>query len=250
MNKKTANEVKRILINALENKLEKYSAETEYKPFFEAMFSKEAIATASILQSCYTSFGMSVYEQIAVALARGNGWQAERQHLLLGTIDRETEHLIHTVCNSAKISNKNQVIEEIRKTVKKGKSAKDKESVVDCFIKRADGTEFYCDITTVKPNLKEFRSMRVKLLRWCALRFSQDPTVKIQTRIGIPYNPYHPAPYARWTSQECDAPNDILVQEDLWNAFAGENVYKDLISIFDEVGKEYRLKLKALIERS
>jgi hypothetical protein len=75
----------------LEDKLIKYATETDYKPFFESLFSKEAIVTASIVQSFYTSFGMSLYEQMAVLLARAQGWHAERQYVVYGSIDPATE---------------------------------------------------------------------------------------------------------------------------------------------------------------
>jgi hypothetical protein len=234
-------------MGVLDAKLRDYAAETDYKPFFEALFSKEAIVSASVLQSCYTTFGMSLYEQIAVVLAKSNDWEANRQYSLLGSVDEATETLIHQICNASDAPNKLRDIEFIRKNIKKGPPLKDKESIVDVFVRKADGTEMYVDITTVKGNLKEFRALRRKMLRWCALRFSQNPQVKIQTYIGIPYNPYHPEKYTRWTSVECDPVHDMLVQNDLWNAFAGEEVFEDLLGVFSEVGRVYREHLQKLI---
>ena len=188
----------------LDEKLIKYAAETDYKPFFESLFTKEAIITASIVHSFYTSFGMSLYEQMAVILAKARGWHAERQHVVYGTIDSTTEALIHTICARTGEPNKVGEIEEVRRSIKPGKAEKDKESVADVFVRRDDGSEVLIDITTVKGNLKECRALRRKLLRWCALRFSQKRDVQLSTYIGIPYNPYHLHPYERSIAGECD----------------------------------------------
>jgi hypothetical protein len=60
-------------------------------------------------------------------------------------------------------------------------------------------------------------------------------------------HPYHPEKYTRWTSVECDPVHDMLVQNDLWNAFAGEEIFDDLLSVFQEVGDVYREHLQKLI---
>ncbi|HQL65727.1 MAG TPA: TdeIII family type II restriction endonuclease [bacterium] len=72
------------------------------------------------------------------------------------------------------------------------------DSVVDIFVKIKD-TEYYFDITSAKPNMKEFIALKRKLLRWVALRLSQKKTARVFTGLAIPYNPYHPEPYERWT---------------------------------------------------
>jgi hypothetical protein len=200
----TGRELERVLAAMLDSKLIKYAAESEYKPFFESLFTKEAIITASIVHSFYTSFGMSLYEQMAVILAKARGWHAERQYVVYGSIDPGTEALIHTICARTSKPDKLTEIEEIRRSIKPGKPDKDKESIADVFVRRDDKSEVLVDITTTKGNLKEYRALRRKLLRWCALRFSQDREVHLSTYIGMPYNPYHPQPYERWTAGECD----------------------------------------------
>lgn len=195
------------------------------------------------MHSLYTSFGMSIYEQVAVLLAKSNGSFAKRQHRLLGSIDNRTEMLISDICNDDSHSiNKNEAIELVRESIEQADPINDPERTVDVFVRSSEGKELYVDITTVKPNLKEFRVLRKKMLRWCALRFSQDPTIDISTCIGIPYNPYHPAPYERWTSNECD-PQELLVQNELWEAFAGYDVFDEMLEIFKEVGEELHEKM-------
>ena len=64
MKKETNQKLKELVKNAILSKIDKYNAETEYKPFFQAIFTKEQILTHTIVHSFYTSFGMSIYEQL------------------------------------------------------------------------------------------------------------------------------------------------------------------------------------------
>ena len=90
--------------------------------------------------------------------------------------------------------------------------------------------------------MKEFVALKLKLLRWTALSLSQDKNVKVLTRLAIPYNPYHPEPYKRWTLKGLyDLENgEILVGEEFWNFVASGNIYEAVLDIFQKVGKELR----------
>lgn len=126
----------------------------------------------------------------------------------------------------------------------------DHQGVVDVYVHRLDGSELFVDITTVKPNLKEFHVLKRKLLRWAALRMSTDISANIDTKIGIPYNPYYPEPYARWTGSICDPIGDLLVQDDLWSAFAGDDVFQEILLIFQDVGREIKKEVNDLISQT
>lgn len=271
MNDTVKNDIKKILTEVIEKKMQDYAQETDYKPFFNALFSSRDVAVGSVIQSLYTSFGMSVYEQIAVTLAKSAGYQAERQYTLIGKIDTETENWISNHWNELRTNLKNKEdialpskaseIETIKNMVKtysptkdeittiknKKKKDKDGDSTVDLYIRKPDGSEYYIDITTVKNNLKSFEVLKLKLLRWIALRASVNKNINIATYIAIPYNPYHPENYlsSRWNSTILDSNNDILVQEEFWN-FVGndKNTYNDLLCICEEVGKELKPKIE------
>lgn len=140
--------------------------------------------------------------------------------------------------------NKNFENETIRKKIKKGELKKDPDSVVDFFIRKKD-EENYFDITSAKPNIKEFVVLKRKLLRWTALRLSQDRNVKVVTRLAIPYNPYHPQPYERWTLKGLYdlSKGEILVGEEFWNFVANDNIYKELLNVFQDTGKILRKEI-------
>jgi len=248
----TKKELNQLLRKVILSKLYKYKAETDYSPFFEAIFSKERVITSSLIHSFYTSFGISLYEQIAVILARGAGYIAKRQDILFGEIDQKTEELIHSIHNKLRkgeTPDKGRETELIRDSIQPGKAVKDPDSVVDLYIRKPEGEEYYFDITSPKPNKKEFVELKRKLLRWVALRLSQNKNAKINTRVAMPYNPYHPKPYSRWTSGTMYDTSELLVGKDFWNFVAGEDVYDELIRVFVEVGKELRDKIRKIDEK-
>ena len=140
-------------------------------------------------------------------------------------------------------------IDEIRMSIKNGKELADPDKRVDVFIKKPDGTEIYFDITSPKPNIKEFVALKKKLLRWIGLRLSVNKNTKIITALGLPYNPHHPEPYTRWTKGNMYDKNQLMVGDDFWNFVAGENIYDEFITIFQEVGEELRDKVAEIAKK-
>src|SRR3989338_2681099 len=246
---KTKNEISQLLIEAVKNKLKEYKPETAYAPFHHRLLGKDRYAMFSFIQSMNTTFGMSIWEQLAVILSRGAGNKAERQFNLLGEIDKETGKLIQKMHYELRKGNISADVmketENIRNHIKKGRAKDDDpDSVVDIFV-NVKGTENLFDITTVKPNMKEFVSMKLKLLRWTGLRLSQDKKVKVFARLAIPHNPYHPQPYDRWTLKGLfDLKNgEVLVGREFWNFVANDDVYEEILDIFQIVGESLRKEI-------
>jgi len=251
MNADTRNEIKDLITEVIKTKLDKYSAETIYKPFFTALFDAKVILQASILQSIYTTFGMSIYEQISIILARANGLEAERQHLLKGSMNDETLVVIERICDEPiETYTKQEEIDQIRKVIVKGSASKHPDSTVDVFLHDPEKElVILIDITTVKPNKKESRALRRKLLIWSALSYSQDSTINVTTFIGIPYNPYYPEEYSRSFVRDNCHKDEVLIQNDLWELFAGYDVFDELLEIFKEVGLEIQDKIEYFLAK-
>jgi len=96
---------------------------------------------------------------------------------------------------------------------------------------------------TVKPNIDVFKESKIKLLEWVARKRKV-----IEVFLAFPYNPYHPAPYSRFTMQNMmDFPNDFLVGEQYWDLLGGKGTFVDLLRIFDDVGKNYKRRIEEKI---
>lgn len=245
LREETCEKIRNLLIQIVRTKLTEYNPETNYMPFHYRLLGRDRYAMFSFIQSMNTTFGISIWEQIAVILAESAGFDVKRQYELLGEIDPKTKELIqviHYELRAAKReANKLEEVEIIRKSIKRGSPKKDPDSRVDLFVK-IDDEENYFDITSVKPNMKEFAALKLKLLTWTAIRLSQNKDAKVFTRLAIPYNPYHPQPYQRWTLKglyDLDR-GEILVGEEFWNFVANNDIYDDLLYVFQEAGNTLR----------
>jgi len=242
-----------LLINTVREKLRSYRPETVHMPFHHRLLGKDRYAMFSFIHSMNTTLGMSIWEQVAIVLAEGVGNHAERQYKLLGEIDRDTEKIINEIHYKLRkgetATDKISEINQIRRIIKKGESKIDPDSVVDLFVE-INSKENYFDITSAKPNMKEFVALKLKLLRWTGLRLSQNKSVEVFTRLAIPYNPYHPEPYERWTLKGLYdlEKGEILVGNEFWNFVANDDIYEELLDVFHEAGKELRSEIDKKFE--
>jgi len=245
LKEQTCEEIRILLVNIVRTKLREYKPETNHMPFHFRLLGRDRYAMFSFIQSINTTFGISIWEQVAVILAKSAGFQAKRQYDLLGNIDPQTEKLIQNIHydlrGGTRQVDKLEEVNLIRNSIKKGIPKKDPDSRVDLFVKLGD-EENYFDITSAKPNMKEFAALKLKLLRWTALRLSQDKNANVFTRLAIPYNPYHPQPYQRWTLKGLYdlGRGEILVGEEFWNFVANDDIYDELLNVFQEAGDELK----------
>lgn len=74
--------------------------------------------------------------------------------------------------------------------------------------------------------------------------------MKINTLIAIPYNPYAPKPYDRWTmSGMLDVKHELKVAENFWDFLGGPGTYPELLDCFAEVGNEMRDEIDSYFAR-
>lgn len=245
MDEETRENIRQIVENLILDKVKKYDPESKYKPFHSALFSEEDLAKYSLLHSFSTSFGMSAYEQIAVELARGAGYHAEKQYELDGKVDHNTQSLISKMCKELKKSkvdpDRDSEVAKIKDSIEPvsdGNGGEDPDRVVDVYIRKPSGEEYYFDITTVKPNKKEYQTLKRKLMKWMGLTLSIEKDAEVYPRIAIPYNPDHPEPYSRWTKSGLYDKNQLMIGRDFWELCAGEPVFDEILEIFEEVGEE------------
>jgi len=112
-----------------------------------------------------------------------------------------------------------------------------KKTIVDLFVESCDGCEYYFDLKTAKPNKGDFTEFKRTMLDWVAIRGAQNNKVHIKTMIAIPYNPYEPKQYQRWTLKGLfDLEEEIMVAAEFWDFLGGEGAYNQLLDVFEQVG--------------
>ena len=100
------------------------------------------------------------------------------------------------------------------------------------------GTSIF-ELKTAKPNINEFTGIKKQMLDWIAMRGSEKPKANVKTIVAIPYNPYEPKPYERWTLQGLfDLRQEVLVGPEFWDLLGGKDTYEDLLKVFEQAGLE------------
>lgn len=222
LSKQQKEDIKRYLTEKIRNKLQTYERETTAMPFHIRLFGENRMATYSFIQSCNTMLGQSIFEQIGEIIAKPNFAVAKAQYTeFKGVISDKAilaiEHIMNDLKTAKREANKKQEVKEILLQPKNGKSVS---SRVDLYLKDKDGKEYFVELKTAKPNISEFTSVKKKLLEWVAMAGKEVSTI-----VCIPYNPYYPEPYERWTLKGLfDLNEEILVGEEFWNFLGGNNI--------------------------
>lgn len=241
-------EIKELLQNTLKNKLKKYKRESSYMPFLSKLIQDyEKVAAYSFIHSISTTLGMSIYEEVSKIIARPSSQEVERNIKLDGTLSQDQKQVISKIINelregSREANSKNEMNEVLKANSSKGKFQKDNR-IVDFYMKR-NNEEYYFEIKTVKPNIDVFTKSKQKLLEWIARQ--QRP---IHAILAFPYNPYHPEPYTRFTEQGVvEHGTEFLVAEEYWDFLGGKGTFKELLEIFDDIGKEFKENIQQKIK--
>lgn len=231
----------------LRNKFRAYKPETAHMPFHYRLLGKDRMALFSFIQSLNTTFGTSIYEPVAKELAKTTFKEVHTQYELGNIITQNAQNEIQKIMNNLSTGgdvNKIAETEKIRKVAQSGKKNKLKSVKVDLFLVSKQDEVFMFDLKTVKPNMSGFISYKRNMLEWLAVYFYQNPTARAKTLISIPYNPYEPKPYARWTMKGMlDLLEEVKVAEEFWDFLAGKGTYKILLSCFEQAGIELRSEI-------
>jgi len=238
------NHIVETIKNCLRDKFLHYLPETQNMPFHYRLLGKDRMALFSFIQSLNTTFGTSIYEPVAKELAKPNFKTVETQFKLGSIITETAQKEIQKILNNLSMGkdvDKLDEIERIRKVSRAGKENNLKSVNVDLFLVSKNNEVFMFDLKTVKPNITDFTSYKRNLLQWLAIYFYQNPKAKIHTLISIPYNPYEPKPYARWTMKGMlDLKNELMIAGEFWDFLGGKNTYIDLLDCFEKAGIELR----------
>jgi hypothetical protein len=237
----------------LREKFSSYKPETDNMPFHYRLLGKDRMALFSFIQSLNTTFGISIYEPIAKELARETFKEVYTQYKLGNQITDEAQKEIQSIMNDLSVGgdvDKLLETERVRKVARKGKVNTLKSVKVDLFLISKNDEVFMFDLKTVKPNKGDFISYKRNMLEWLAVYFYQNPSAKVHTLISIPYNPYEPEQYKRWTMKGMlDTKREVMVAEEFWDFLGAKNTYSELLDCFEQAGIELRPEIDEYFSR-
>lgn len=237
--------IENTLRNALRRKMGDYRPEPSAMPFHTRLLGKDRLALFSFIHSLNTNFGTSIFEPVAKTLALANFESASSQQIAGTKMSAESFVVIERIMNGLTAANsepnKTEEIESIRAVCQKGEMRTVKLTKVDIKLVSKTGSIMLFDLKTAKPNVGGFKEFKRTLLQWVAAVLADYPKAEINTLIAIPYNPYEPKPYARWTIRGMlDLSQELKVGEEFWDYLGGVGTYQPLLDIFEKIGLELR----------
>ena len=239
---------------SIRNKFKVYKPETSSMPFHTRLLGKDRMALFSFIQSLNTNFGTSIFEPVSKELAKSN-FKEVRTNVIAGkTISDLTHKVIQEIMDNLSTAQtkpmKMKEIQAIREVCQKGNMTTVKPTKVDIWLESYDNKVYLIDLKTAKPNKGGFKEFKRTLLEWVACVLTENPDVDINTLIAIPYNPYEPKPYARWTMAGMfDLENELKVAEEYWDFIGGMGTYEQLLNVFEKVGIEMRDEIDEYFNR-
>jgi type II restriction enzyme len=244
LTKEQIKEIEDTIKTSIRKKFLTYRPETSNMPFHYRLLGRDRMALFSFIHSLNTTFGTSIFEPVAETLASLKFPFAQKQFVVGDAISERAQNEIQHIMNELTIGgnpNKVREIERIRRECRKGKMNQLKTVKVDLCVKDNQGVIHLFDLKTVKPNISNFKDFKRTLLEWVAIYLSKHPDEKVNSYIAIPYNPYEPKPYERWTIKGMlDLDNELKVAEEFWDFLGGEGAYLELLDCFERVGIELR----------
>ncbi|HNQ21304.1 MAG TPA: TdeIII family type II restriction endonuclease [Bacteroidales bacterium] len=236
--------IEEIIINCLRNKFKNYKPESSNMPFHYRLLGKDRMALYSFIQSLNTTFGTSIFEPVAVALAKNKFAKAQSQYFVGDKISESCQKTIQDIINNLTVGtlpNKNKEIELIRESVNTGKINNIKTVKADLFLEDEQGVQYLIDLKTAKPNISNFKDFKRTLLEWVGIALTNNPNLEINTLIAIPYNPYEPQPYERWTIKGMlDDKYELMVGKEFWDFIGGDGAYEEILDCFESSGIKIR----------
>lgn len=254
LSKKQIEKVEKVLKATLRYKFQNYNPEPASMPFHTRLLGRDRLALYAFIHSLNTQFGASFFEPVALELAQGNFKSAEKQAKAGTKISTDAQAEIQKIMDGLTTANtqpdKAAEIERIKKVCQSGKMVDVKPTKVDLlFISKSDDYYLF-DLKTAKPNAGGFKEFKRTLLEWVAVMLAENPKAKINTLIAIPYNPYEPEPYSRWTMRGMlDLERELKVADEFWDFIGSKNTYKDLLDCFERVGIELRDEIDDYFKR-
>jgi len=254
LSKEERQEVEQILRGSLRRKFQSYNPEPAFMPFHTRLLGKDRLALYSFIHSLNTNFGTTIFEPVAVAIAK-NSFKSAKSHIIAGEYiyegaSVEIERIMNGLTTATSSPNKHAELNTIKKVCREGIRRKVRLTMVDILLESGTDELYLFDLKTAKPNVGGFKEFKRTLLEWAAAVLASNPKAKVNTLIAIPYNPYEPQPYNRWTMRGMlDLDNELKVGNELWDFLGGVGAYEDLLDCFERVGIELRDEIDGYFAR-
>ena len=153
--------IKNTIRTSLRNRFKSYNPEPAAMPFHTRLLGKDRLALYAFIHSLNTNFGTTIFEPVAVSLAKSRFKVAKSQTKSGTRISKHAQYEIQKIMDSLTVANnkpdKEKEIEAIRKVCQSGEMVGVKPTRVDVYLESDDNDIYLIDIKTAKPNKGGFK---------------------------------------------------------------------------------------------
>ncbi|MCL2019306.1 MAG: TdeIII family type II restriction endonuclease [Oscillospiraceae bacterium] len=240
------------IAKCLRFKFHDYTPKNNYMPFHVRLLGRDRLALYSFIHSLNTTFGSSVFEPVAVSLAKEKFTFADSQHIVGDELFSDCSNAIDNIMNELEISrrspNRTEELSLLRNSLT-GEKIKRKPTLADLFLIDKNGEHWIFDMKSPKPNIGEFKGFKRTLLTWSGIAMTENPKVSVHSLIAITYNPNYPEPYKSWQMRGMLEQDEVLVEKEFWDFLGGDGAYEELLDCFERVGVSMRGEIDEYFKR-
>ncbi|PIX92093.1 hypothetical protein COZ26_03695 [Candidatus Kuenenbacteria bacterium CG_4_10_14_3_um_filter_39_14] len=162
-------QIKDYLVEKIRQKLATYNPETNSMPFHFRLLGKDRMALFSFIQSVNTMLGTSIFEQVGKVIAepmanRAIGQYKEFEGYISSEAVLKIDSIMRDLRSASRKPDKEKETKEVLAVANKGNLGKKLKKRVDLFVEMKDGTEYYFEVKTAKPNINEFTGIKKQML--------------------------------------------------------------------------------------
>lgn len=110
LTKDQKSQIQQVITTCLRNKFQHYKPENNYMPFHFRLLGKDRLALYSFMQSLLTTFGTSIFEPVAAALAKMRFAKVETQFVFGNSIFSDCQKKMQSIINQLTINPKSNKI--------------------------------------------------------------------------------------------------------------------------------------------
>lgn len=225
--------------------LEQKSSRGQLKPFHAAIIPVQLMRINEYERGFSTRVGTS-FEECARLIALDHHKSAQRGYTLSGQVSRsainEIERQVSRFEHVKTGSREKPRLEEMVNQVLQAESEErliSVSSTADLYIEAQDGTEYFFEMKSPKPNKGQCLEVTQRLLRFHLLTQKKRP--EVQAYFSMAYNPYGSSRVDyKWSYALNYMPFDqgVVIGNEFWEIVGGANAYEELLDIYAEVGRE------------
>lgn len=196
-------------------------------------------------KAIYNKFG-TTFEECARLIALEHHAFAQRAYTLNGQvsqsaineIERQVRRFEHAASGGAAKPTLQEMVEQLLQ-MGEGENLINVSSTADLYIRAKDGTQYFFEMKSPKPNKGQCLEVTQRLLRFHLLTKNTRP--EVNAYFAMAYNPYGPsrADY-KWSYALNYMPFDqgVVIGHEFWEIVAGSTTYEELLEIYQEVGRD------------